>query len=386
MAKNSRADSQKKKRANRPYPACEFTHAQEIGNGIIKHGGGQRVRRLTLLEKMGLNANSGTTRKKITDSGKYNITSGSYAADYLELTQTGSTACDSQIPSRKRREAQFSLAINGIEPFRILYEAFKDKRLPVHEVLVDKLDEDGVIASDLHECADIFLKNAEYLGLIRDVGGAKMLVSIEAVLDELSGASGVDARTSADADDSVVGGAVTIASPAKGSRGKVCFVIMPFVERDEDRPDGFFAEVLKNVITPAVTGAGFEVRTANRRGSDVIQHTIVNELLEADVVLADLTEHNPNVMFELGMRMHADKPVVLIKSRETRRIFDVDNMIRVEEYDPRLWASTIQADIEKIKDHVEAEWKNRNSSVSYMKILRGEARRDTEVTYLAIQP
>ena len=49
--------------------------------------------------------------------------------------------------------------------------------------------------------------------------------------------------------------------------------------------------------------------TARKAGSDVIHATIVNGLLDADLVVADLTEHNPNVLFELGIRMAEDKPV-----------------------------------------------------------------------------
>ncbi|MBS1824727.1 MAG: hypothetical protein JST93_05365 [Acidobacteria bacterium] len=37
---------------------------------------------------------------------------------------------------------------------------------------------------------------------------------------------------------------------------------------------------------------------------------IINDLIEADLVIADLTEHNPNVLFELGVRMVQDKPVL----------------------------------------------------------------------------
>jgi hypothetical protein len=75
---------------------------------------------------------------------------------------------------------------------------------------------------------------------------------------------------------------------------------MPFVERHESHPPGFFAEVLQQLLTPAATAAGFEVKTAIRQGSDVIQSTIVNDLLDADLVLADLTEHNPNVLFGIA--------------------------------------------------------------------------------------
>jgi nucleoside 2-deoxyribosyltransferase len=146
---------------------------------------------------------------------------------------------------------------------------------------------------------------------------------------------------------------------------------MPFVERDSKHAQGFFAEVLRSLITPAAKSSGFTVKTANRQGSDLIQSTIINDLIEADLVIADLTEHNPNVMFELGVRMAEDKPVVLIKAQGTGPLFDVDNMLRVFEYSPNLWQTTIEKDLPNLKDFIKGAWDNRASEKSYMKILRG---------------
>jgi nucleoside 2-deoxyribosyltransferase len=112
------------------------------------------------------------------------------------------------------------------------------------------------------------------------------------------------------------------------------------------------------------------VLTANREGSDVIHATIVNQLLDADLVVADLTENNPNVLFELGLRIAEDKPIALIRSKGTRAIFDVDNMLRVYEYDPNLWVSTIDHDRPRLTSHIKAAWDNRDSNMTFMKILR----------------
>jgi nucleoside 2-deoxyribosyltransferase len=136
------------------------------------------------------------------------------------------------------------------------------------------------------------------------------------------------------------------------------------------RPKGFFDEVLRALIAPAGMGAGFEVITANREGSDVIHATIVNQLLDADLVVADLTGNNPNVLFELGLRIAEDKPVALIRAKGTPPIFDVDNMLRVFEYDPNLWTSTVQHDCPKLTDHIKAAWESRGSKLTFMKILR----------------
>jgi hypothetical protein len=87
--------------------------------------------------------------------------------------------------------------------------------------------------------------------------------------------------------------------------------------------------------------------------------------------IADLTEHNPNVLFELGMRMAEDKPVVLIKAEGTGPLFDVDNMLRVFEYSPNLWPTTVEKDMPNLRDFIKGAWENRASEKSYMKILRG---------------
>jgi nucleoside 2-deoxyribosyltransferase len=143
-----------------------------------------------------------------------------------------------------------------------------------------------------------------------------------------------------------------------------------FGERETGRSKGFFDEVLRALIAPSGRDAGFEVATANRDGSDVIQATIVNQLLDADLVIADLTENNPNVLFELGLRIAEDKPVALIRAKGTRAIFDVDNMLRVFEYDPNLWTSSIEHDRAKLIEHVRGSWENRDSALTFMKILR----------------
>jgi hypothetical protein len=119
--------------------------------------------------------------------------------------------------------------------------------------------------------------------------------------------------------------------------------------------------------------AGFRIETANRQGSDLIQSTIINDLIDADLVIADLTDHNPNVLFELGIRMAHDKPVALIKCSGTGRIFDVDNMLRVYEYNANLWRTTVEKDLLELRTHIKASWENRDRERSYMKILRDAA-------------
>ncbi len=127
--------------------------------------------------------------------------------------------------------------------------------------------------------------------------------------------------------------------------------------------------MLKSLITPTGNEAGFVVETARREDTDIIHHTIINELLNADLVIADLTDHNPNVLFELGIRLAKEKPVVLIKSKDTGPIFDVDNLLRVYTYDQNLWSTTVQADVQALAERIAGTWGNRETLVGYMRIL-----------------
>lgn len=54
----------------------------------------------------------------------------------------------------------------------------------------------------------------------------------------------------------------------------------------------------------------------------VIQRRIVQNLYESDIVVCDVSAKNPNVMFELGMRLAFDKPTVIIKDDKTDYSFD----------------------------------------------------------------
>ena len=167
---------------------------------------------------------------------------------------------------------------------------------------------------------------------------------------------------------------IKVVGQPKGKFDRTAFVIMPFTEKGPNpRPEGYFNEVLNTLITPAGNRAGFSVETAEGSGSDIIQSTIISQLLSADLVVADLTDHNPNVLFELGIRIAKELPVALIKAVGTGMIFDVDNMMRVFTYDSTLWSSRMEADVPTLSEHIKTAWDNATTYRNYMQILTGSA-------------
>lgn len=103
-----------------------------------------------------------------------------------------------------------------------------------------------------------------------------------------------------------------------------CGIVMPISAIDGCTAD-HWSEV-KAIITDAVERIEAPKFTA-RLVSDaddvgVIQRRIVQGVYGADVIVCDVSGKNPNVMFELGMRLAFDKPTVIIKDDKTDYMFD----------------------------------------------------------------
>lgn len=364
MAKKQDADSLTK--VERPFPRRTIEDAMRIPRAIREKNGGEPWSPDQIAAAVGVGAKTGGFYYLTAASRDYGFTEGSSRTESIKLTPLGRKAVYPEEPTDEAEALQ--TALFSVDKFKSVLEHYKGLNLPEDKFLKNTLQQTFNLDPQVHdEFVDILKKNCRFLGI-----GS----SLEGSLQDAG-------RTIEQKGPRSNGSVVRELTPSKlGDDRPVCFVIMPFTERDDAHPPGFFDEVLRSLLMPAAEAAGFTVRTANRSGSDVIQSTIVNELLEADLVLADLTEHNPNVLFELGLRMAEDKPVTLVRAKGTGQIFDVDNMLRVVDYDPNIWPSTVDKDVPKITRHVKATWDNRDSAITYMSLLR----QSSPVTYLAVSP
>lgn len=104
---------------------------------------------------------------------------------------------------------------------------------------------------------------------------------------------------------------------------KKCFVIMPF-SSTESCSETQWLDIFENTIKPAVVESGFNYTCF--RASLVIGNIIkdiLDNLYTADVVIADLTDKNANVFYELGVR-HALKDATILISQDIKHIpFDI---------------------------------------------------------------
>jgi hypothetical protein len=104
---------------------------------------------------------------------------------------------------------------------------------------------------------------------------------------------------------------------------KICFVISPIGDEDTDirkRSD----KVLKHIITAAVEPLGYNVVRADKISEPgIITHQILQHIVDAPLVIADLTDRNPNVFYELALRHAIRKPQVQLIRKGDQIPFDV---------------------------------------------------------------
>ena len=102
---------------------------------------------------------------------------------------------------------------------------------------------------------------------------------------------------------------------AKSQKQKLCYIIMPF-SKYADISEEEWTETFEDFFVKAVKSAkmGYHCERSEIRNGAFIKGIIKN-LKDADVVLADITGFNGNVMWELGIR-HALSPRTILVSRE----------------------------------------------------------------------
>ena len=136
-----------------------------------------------------------------------------------------------------------------------------------------------------------------------------------------------------------------------------CFVIMPISTPEAYlttyRGDSHhFRHVLEHLFIPAIRRVGLETVPPVAKGSDIIHAEIIKNIEQTDLVLCDMSTLNPNVFFELGIRIAVDKPVCMVRDDITADIPFDTNLVNYHTYSSSLEPWTLDREIERLTDHI----------------------------------
>ncbi len=153
----------------------------------------------------------------------------------------------------------------------------------------------------------------------------------------------------------------------------MCFVLMPFKEP--------FDTYFDAIISPAIEATGLDpVRGDSVFMSTSIVGDIWKKTQQAKVLIAELTEKNANVFYELGLAHALGKPVILISESMDDVPFDLRNY-RVITYDKDnpTWGVDLQ---ENIEDFLKATLANPIEAVPsvFRKPVKSQAPSESETS------
>lgn len=147
-----------------------------------------------------------------------------------------------------------------------------------------------------------------------------------------------------------------------------CGIIMPISTIDGCTADHW--EDVREIIESCVEDAGFApnlVSDANEVG--VIHSRIIQNLYSNEIVVCDVSGKNPNVMFELGIRLAFDKATVIVKDDKTDYSFDTSPIEHVP-YPRDLRFSKVTAFKEKLVSKIQATHKKAKEDPEYSMFVK----------------
>jgi hypothetical protein len=104
---------------------------------------------------------------------------------------------------------------------------------------------------------------------------------------------------------------------------KRCFVIMPFSKTSEVHTKEYWNNHFENLLKPLIESCGdLEASRSEALRQDIVRQ-IVNDLVFCPIVVADLTDNNSNVYWELGVRQSFRHGTITIAEEKSKISFDI---------------------------------------------------------------
>ncbi|MCH8028324.1 MAG: hypothetical protein IH874_00110 [Candidatus Dadabacteria bacterium] len=111
---------------------------------------------------------------------------------------------------------------------------------------------------------------------------------------------------------------------------KKCFVICQIGE-DNSEERQHTDDVMEYIIKPATDECGYDAkRSIDLKLPTTITNEIIIELMEAPLVIADISGRNPNVFYELAIRHFANKATIQIKNKSEDIPFDINDQSTID--------------------------------------------------------
>jgi predicted nucleotide-binding protein len=161
---------------NRNYPSVTLEQTLEIPRAIQDGASGMPVSKLTLASLVDRSPAASQFRELLLASRAYGLTTGGVNAEQFELTALGD---DITGPDEVARTAAMKKAVLNIEPFRVFFTSYNNKRVPSQAALKEFLTQNAAVPPDrVEDCIEHLVADAGLAGLLRMVKGGSQYVDL----------------------------------------------------------------------------------------------------------------------------------------------------------------------------------------------------------------
>lgn len=309
------------------FPKNTLEDAIRVPRALEEKNGGNPWPASELAKAVGFNQSSDWRFQDLLRSANlYGMVTGTGAAATVELTKLGE---DIVAPSSPGQRSKALLdAFKAVDDFRKVEEFYSGKRIPEDEFFLNTITRQFSVPRDrVDKFSEIFQSNLSYLNAFSATRES-----------EESGAVPTESIDTAEAETRRSTRQV-MKEPRSREFLDSCFVMMPFGHW----PDIYY----KEIYAPAINDAGFEpIRGDELFSTGSVVEQIWEQIEKSKVLLADLTDKNANVFYELGLAHAARKPVVFTAGSIDDVPFDLRHL-RVITYDVRQpnWANILRGSV-----------------------------------------
>jgi hypothetical protein len=97
---------------------------------------------------------------------------------------------------------------------------------------------------------------------------------------------------------------------------------MPFSQTRPEHSEEYWNHFFEHFLTPALRNVGFKPHRSEARTGKITKD-IVRDLAYCELVVGVLTDNNPNVWYELGIRHSSRRGTIMLLQEGTKPAFDV---------------------------------------------------------------
>jgi len=165
------------------FPKHTLEEALRVARALTDKNGGRPLPPIETAEAVEMSPGSSEFRTILSSSIKYGLTTGSFNTERVAVEERGRNIVEPTNDESKRT----ALVEAALTPptFKMIYQHFRGKKLPEPTFFENTVVREFQVPREhAKKCVDVFVRNAEFVGLVKTVSTGRWLSTTPALMDD----------------------------------------------------------------------------------------------------------------------------------------------------------------------------------------------------------